>query len=280
MDIKKLFTGKKASKGGLLDFLDKKGFYIILILCIAIVGVTAVFVTTRNATLSNEDYNAEKMIPEEFANENALSIVVNDVIGNAATIPQQSTAANVNANSQNTTDMQANDTKKAEAQDSTKSEAVTKPAVKTDNAVETKGTSTTQNQKFSMPVIGEVTFNFAQDRLVYSKTLEEWRTHSGIDLASDRGTPVKIVADGVISEVKSDPRWGITIIVEHKNGLKTVYSNLASDEMVSPNQKVVQGEIIGCVGDTAVFESVEQSHLHFEVWKNNEPVDPGSYLPK
>jgi len=50
-----------------------------------------------------------------------------------------------------------------------------------------------------------VTFEYAMDRLVYSKTLDEWRAHSGVDLRADRGTPVKVVADGVVTEVKTIP---------------------------------------------------------------------------
>jgi len=133
--------------------------------------------------------------------------------------------------------------------------------------------------KFVLPVMGEISFDYAMDRLVYSKTLEDWRTHSGVDLAADRGTNVKAAADGFISEVKNDPRFGITIIIDHQNGLKTVYSNLASDEVVTPNQKVKQGDVIGAIGNTALFESAEQPHLHFEVLMDNNPVDPKEYLP-
>ena len=50
--------------------------------------------------------------------------------------------------------------------------------------------------------------------------------------------------------------------------------------MVNPNQILKQGDIIGCVGNTALFESAEQSHLHFEVLKDNKPVNPEDYLPK
>ncbi len=101
-----------------------------------------------------------------------------------------------------------------------------------------------------------------------------------MDIASDRGTPVKAVADGVVSDVRSDSYYGITIIVDHDNGLQTLYRNLASDETVSVNQKVKQGEVIGSIGNTAGDESAEPAHLHFEVLKNNVSVDPVTYLPK
>jgi len=110
--------------------------------------------------------------------------------------------------------------------------------------------------------------------------MDDWRKHDGVDIAADRGTPVKAVADGVVSEIRNDPKLGITIVIDHQNGIKTVYANLASDEMVTPNQKVKKSEVIGSIGNTAAFESAEQSHLHFEVWKDDKPVDPMAYLPE
>ena len=59
-----------------------------------------------------------------------------------------------------------------------------------------------------------------------------------------------------------------------------MYANLASPDMVLPNQIVEQGDSIGSVGDTAVFEIALEPHLHFEVLKNDELVDPKLYLPE
>ena len=287
--MKKLFPEKKMSRMGLLEFLDKKGFYIVLILCIAIVGATAVFVTTHNITSSNQDYNAEKIVPEE--SDDSSVVAVEEGVDVQAPI---STAAVSPEKKEDTSNTPKEDVPKAApkenkvvAQSSNTNKAVAKKEEKTpaknDKAAAAKkpadNTKAVNEQKFIRPVMGGVTFVFAQDKLVYSKTLEEWRTHSGIDLAAERGEPVKAVADGVVTDIKNDPRFGITVLIDHGNGLKTVYANLASDDMVSPNQKVKQGDIIGCVGNTASFESAEQPHLHFEVLKNNEPVNPEDFLP-
>jgi len=101
----------------------------------------------------------------------------------------------------------------------------------------------------------------------------------GIDIAASRGTAVKAVADGVVIDVYEDPRLGFTVVIDHENGLKTVYSNLASGDMVVPNQIVTQGESIGSVGNTASFEIALEPHLHFEVLKDDQIVDPKLYLP-
>jgi len=276
VNIKKLFPEKSEPRKGLLEFLDKKGFYVVLILCIAIVGATAVFVTTSNITSPKLNYDAQKMVPEEADK------------GSAANVDQKvSNPSAVNAvqgkQEQKNAPGKPADTAKPPAQGSPAKAQPQKDNKNVDTpkkAAPKESAGTGKDQKFIMPVPGEVSFEYAQDRLVYSKTLEEWRTHSGVDLAADRGTPVKAAADGTVSEIKSDPRFGVTILVDHQNGIKTVYANLAADDMVTPNQKVKQGDVIGSIGNSAYFESAERPHLHFEVLKNDEPVNPADYLPK
>lgn len=282
MNMKKLFPEDKDSKKGIRVFLDKRGFYIVLILCIAIVAGTAVFVSTRNATSPN--YDAEKLIPEDL-DKDAAEDVAGNLNANAPIDKAASTADDKVAVNQPAKPTPTGDAKPATPGKDNKgtvkssgSKATAKPAAKP--ATGSKSTAAAKKQNFIMPVFGEITFDYAQDKLVYSKTLEDWRTHEGIDIGADRGTPVKATADGVVKDVKSDPRFGILVIIEHKNGLETVYANLASADIVSPNQKVKQGEVIGSVGNTASFESAEQPHLHFEVWKDGQLVNPATYLPK
>lgn len=287
MNMKKLFPEEKGARRGIRDFLDKKGFYIVLLLCIAVVAGTAVFVTTRNATSDRIDYNARNIIPdEEEANSGALAggdLNAQEQSGVAASNTQNNAAAEADKAVSKPGDAKAPVQPKGTEPKSTEPKSTepksTAPA-KTTAPKSSSASTATKTQSFIMPVSGEVTFEYAKDKLVYSKTLEEWRTHEGLDLAADRGTPVKAVADGVVSDIKNDPRFGIIVVIDHANGLKSEYANLASDDMVTVNQKIKQGDIIGSVGNTAAFESAEQSHLHFEVLKDNASVDPSSYLPK
>jgi murein DD-endopeptidase MepM/ murein hydrolase activator NlpD len=129
-----------------------------------------------------------------------------------------------------------------------------------------------------MPVKGEIILDYAVDRLLYSKTLDEWRIHTGIDIAASRGDAVKAAGDGYIKEIKKDPCYGITITIDHENGYKTIYSNLASESMVSVNQKVKAGDAISSVGNTAIFECMDPPHLHFEVYKDDKLINPGTVL--
>ncbi len=139
-------------------------------------------------------------------------------------------------------------------------------------------TETIKDPEFKIPVSGEIMKEFADNKLVYSNTLDVWTTHNGIDIAADKTTVVKAATDGTVKSIKNDPRYGLTIIIEHVNGYKTVYSNLLSTEFVVEGEKVEQGQSIGTVGNSATFEVSEEPHLHFEILKNNEQLDPELYL--
>ncbi|NLM73150.1 MAG: M23 family metallopeptidase [Clostridiaceae bacterium] len=116
------------------------------------------------------------------------------------------------------------------------------------------------------------------DKLVFSPTFNEWRTHSGVDISAPRGEVVRSVGDGVVLEIKNDPRFGFTVVIDHGNGYKSLYANLASDKTLQVGQNVKQGDPIGSVGATAIFESAEPTHLHFELYKENKLVDPADYI--
>ncbi len=134
--------------------------------------------------------------------------------------------------------------------------------------------------EFFYPVDGEIIKEYAKDNLLYSETLQEWVTHTGIDIAADKTSVVKASCKGTVVGIKNDPRYGLTVIIEHNNGYKTVYSNLLTTEFVNEGDIVETGETIGTVGATATFEVAEQSHLHFEILKDNEYQDPTILLAK
>ena len=114
--------------------------------------------------------------------------------------------------------------------------------------------------------------------MVYSDTLQEWTTHTGIDIKADKTTVVKSAEAGIVKTIKNDPRYGLTVIVEHENGFQTVYSNLLTSEFVVEGEKVEKGQSLGTVGNTAAFEIADEPHLHFEILKDSVQVDPNIYL--
>lgn len=101
--------------------------------------------------------------------------------------------------------------------------------------------------------------------------------HAGLDISPPYGTPVVAAMSGVVAQVN---RWnysyGYHIIVNHGNGLSTLYSHL-SEILVGAGQAVAQGQLIGRVGSTGRSTG---PHLHFEVHRNGSPIDPLGVLPR
>ena len=152
---------------------------------------------------------------------------------------------------------------------------------KVENKEETVKPEETKPKKelsFERPVEGDIVKEYAKDNLIYSSTLEEWTTHMGIDIKAEKTTVVKAAEEGTIKTIKNDPRYGLTIVIEHEDNFQTVYANLLTSEFVVEGEKVEKGQAIGTVGNTAVFEIVEEPHLHFEIIKDALAVDPNIYF--
>ena len=163
--------------------------------------------------------------------------------------------------------------------------------VLTTNSVNSNNTTNQTNSKpeentektnvklsFEKPVEGDIVRDFAVDNLIYSNTLQEWTTQTGVDIKADKTTIVKAAESGIVKTIKNDPRYGLTVIVEHENGFQTVYSNLLTSEFVVEGEKVEKGQSLGTVGNTAAFEIADDAHLHFEILKDSVQVDPNIYL--
>ena len=131
---------------------------------------------------------------------------------------------------------------------------------------------------FNSPVSGEVYREHSPEIPVYSPTLEEWRVHSGMDIYTEEDADVFAAASGEVVSVYTDPLMGRTVIISHDDNIKTVYSNLSDKDVVSVGQFVNQGEKIGNVGDSAIVEIADESHLHFEMLVNDKTVNPLNYI--
>ena len=141
-----------------------------------------------------------------------------------------------------------------------------------------KATKTPTREKASAPVRGAVQWGYAVNELIYSKTLNQWMTHAGVDITSAKGTEVQAVWNGTVDQVYADDSLGVTVVILHSNGLKTVYANLKEEPPVKEGNKVNAGDVIGYVGDTAVTECGEGAHLHFEVYKDSAVQNPLDYV--
>lgn len=100
--------------------------------------------------------------------------------------------------------------------------------------------------------------------------------HKGVDIIAPRGTPVRATADGVVMHAAYMSGYGRLVVIDHGNGLSTYYAHLARFEVIA-GQEIRRGEILGTVGSSG---RVTSPHLHYEVRRGGNPVNPGTYLEK
>ena len=136
----------------------------------------------------------------------------------------------------------------------------------------------TASEKLNSPLKGRLIRGYAMDSLIYSKTLNQWMTHSGADIAAPKGTEVRSVDKGTVEKVYVDDMLGTTVIIDHGNGIKTVYCGLKKEPPVSEGEVIEARTVVGYIGDTAISECADESHLHFELWKDGLAVDPSSFV--
>lgn len=101
------------------------------------------------------------------------------------------------------------------------------------------------------------------------------RMHTGVDIAAKQGTPIYASGDGVVIKPESSMGgYGLFVMIEHGFGYKSLYAHL-SRVAAKPGRKVKRGELIGYVGSTGLSVA---PHLHYEVLRSGEPVNPIHYF--
>lgn len=133
---------------------------------------------------------------------------------------------------------------------------------------------------FASPSNGALLNECSLEIPVYSLTMEDYRTHVGVDLTSTLGDPVKACADGIVTSIWDDPMMGRSLSVTHSSGIETIYRNLSEElpDGIEVGCSVKVGDVIGAVGDTALIECEEEPHLHFELKVDGINVDPCLYM--
>jgi murein DD-endopeptidase MepM/ murein hydrolase activator NlpD len=132
---------------------------------------------------------------------------------------------------------------------------------------------------FVWPLAGEVLRIFSLDELQFNPTMGDWRVHGGIDIKGELGAHVVSVTDGTVVDIYDDPGMGTTVVIASAGDLRFVYQNLMRQPAVAIGDTVRAGEAVGRVGDTALFETGFGWHLHLEAWRGGQRIDPLSLLP-
>lgn len=133
------------------------------------------------------------------------------------------------------------------------------------------------NLKFLVPAKGEIINEYSGTKPVKSKTTGDWQVHSGIDIKAPMGSDVVCPADGVVILCENNKLTGQTVAIEHSGGFVSTLYNM-QDIHVNNGQKLKEGDVIGTVGNSALKESAEEPHVHFELKKNGSYVNPKDFM--
>ncbi len=278
-----MVNGGGVMKDRLLKTIKENGFLIFLFICVCLVAVSTIFVAIKEVDKPKGQKDLVILEDDEKKKDIVLDRSTDkDEVDSIETTTKDDSDVGEEPEEIELEDMEEkgesiDDVLQEEVQGEVDDNEPDEIEIIEDRAYEmskdTKGIT-----GFIMPVEGEVITPFTEDVLIYSKTLDEWRGHTGIDIKSDLGTKVKAIGDGVIKDVYEDSLWGNVIVIDHENGFESRYANLGTREMVAIGIRVKQGDHISTIGNPTGIEMLMDSHLHFELIKDGKIVDPRSII--
>ena len=242
------------------DFAMGKGFYIVLFLCIATIGISGYYLlrTVVNDTRATAPVGG------------GASVTLPDQSVTRPTIPTPKPAEDPPVKSPS-----VNAKPSAQPDDP---EPVKDAEPEPDTLSETQTSKETLSKVFTWPVQGAVLRDFSVEALSLDPTLGDWRTHGGLDIAAAQGVKVLSISAGTVEQVYTDGLMGTTVVVNHGGGLQSWYCNLDETVTVEIGDSVDIGDELGTVGSSAIAEVGMNSHVHLETLLNGQPVDPREYL--
>ena len=236
-------------------FLGRQGFYLVLFLCVGVIGLTAlIFSSTWKAV-------------QTASVDPGLSMRI--------TMPPMPTLAPAER-TEETRPPAVTELSEAEDGEKVPGEGAGLPSLEEPD----QPAAEVMASVFLWPLNGEVERGHSRDRLEYDRTMADWRTHDGLDISGGLGARVCAAADGVVEQVTLDERLGTTVVLYHGGGLRSVYANLAASPAVQVGDEVTVGDVVGAIGTTAMAEKGDVTHLHFAMSVDGVSVDPREYLPR
>ena len=240
--------------------------YYVLLFAMVVLGGASVYITSKVYNIfSKQDYQVYSSIDSDNKDSN-----VNDIqtVSSSVTIYSDTTSKK----NDKTESTSQNDEKI-----STNTPTDSKVQTKINNTNTTKkNTTTVIPLSFAKPLDGEIIKPYSVNTVIYSKTLELWTIHDGLDISGEIGKDVKAMERGTIKKIYNDSFYGKVIIIDHGQGYESLYGNLDNEVNVKEKQTVKKGQIIGKIGNTAIGEIKDEPHIHIQLFKDNKSIDPSS----
>lgn len=219
--------------------LEKDGFYLALFVCICLVAIGGVWFTKNNV--------------DELTSNNLFVNKTND-------------------NSKIEEDEVHLIEKETEKEDSIPTSTESKENLQ-------KAKEKQENKSSKLSFLGnEVVREYSEKEPSYSKTLDLWEIHKGLDISAEKGYEIKSLLNGKVVNVFKDDKHGMSVRVQSDNNVVVVYSNLDEKISVEKGQEVTEGQILGTVGNTTSVESEDGTHVHIEAFKGEESIDPMTFI--
>jgi len=258
------------------DFFTGKGFYIVLILCVAVIGASA---WTMLATNNEAGYEMNQPVAAEVTPTPPRPTPQPETpgIGERPARPEPTPRPTPTPEEDETWFFGPSEP------DETPEETPAEPPPAAPSPAPQQETWTPpaiQDMQFVWPVGGQVEVAYSVDALIFDRTMGDWRTHAGIDISAELGERVLAISAGTVEQVYQDDLYGTTVVIYHGNDLRSVYSNLAELPTVTEGQWVEMGNVIGAVGTTALMSAGRAHHLHLEIIEEGVRVDPLEFLPE
>ena len=163
----------------------------------------------------------------------------------------------------------------------TATEKVTERAANDLTGITVRETEKTTEEEISVIKEGDFVFpagkkiikDYSGSVAVKSKTMNDWRVHSGVDFKAEEGQEIKAVQSGAVLAVYNSSLWGTIVEIDHGAGIVARYCGLNEEIKVSANDVVEAGQTIGYIG-TIPVEAADGLHLHIEVIKDGAVTDP------
>lgn len=240
------------SKGKFSSFMASKGFYIAIVVCL--VGAGAATWMAVNRTIGDIE-NANSQIIEK-------ETLFNDFPSLEEVEKKQPDIPKVDAPSSSSAPTL-----------SSSPEPSAKPV---DESIEPEASQTLAELPrpvYALPMKGDIISQFSNGELVKNKTLKDWRTHDGIDIACEKGSDILAAADGVVEEIKKDPLWGNVIVLRHPDSKLSYYCGVSEIIPVKVGENVTIKQVIGTL-ESVPCEISEDPHLHFAVKEDGVWINP------
>lgn len=219
--------------------LEKDGFYLALFVCICLVAIGGVWFTKNNVDeLTSNDLFVNKTNDNSKIEEDEVHLIE----------------------------------KETEKEDSI-------PTSTESNENLQKAKEKQENKSSKLSFLGnEVVREYSEKEPSYSKTLDLWEIHKGLDISAEKGYEIKSLLNGKVVNVFKDDKHGMSVRVQSDNNVVVVYSNLDEKISVEKGQEVTEGQILGTVGNTTSVESEDGTHVHIEAFKGEESIDPMTFI--